>query len=1494
MKIAIPKIPQRQGDSPATELTNADQKPLNKEQTESRKNSVGDSGESKSMKNIMSKRQRRDSSTNSSCCTDCSDSDDDSDSSSLCSKNKLTPKSLKNVNNKVQKNGTGNVRRNATAKRTINQKKTNIETSDTNSDSSDESSDSERIVIEKRSPLSKPKPSFKNDFLKSTINQNLNTDGASSSDMEIPALVMAAIQRVESGSDGETSKIEKSNNTQYTSSLLRDFVAKTQMLGANNQNSNHILDTKNSDKNVNENPVTYTETQETTEVKRKRGRPRKNPPSATNTNEAANVNNGSPDSGITSTPQSPVPSSRKSMTVAAKKFDISTLEKSIYATERVLYPPRRKKQQQQPQSESRSRHRDSQGTEKIDPIWRNIDITKKFRRPSECGYRSDTNTICSKVLAAQSGYTSDYCRVNRRSMCGYKSDYSCKSRRSGYKSDYSIKAKSCGYRSDCSTRHRRKVRRKRRTKTATSTKPTVNEQDILMLAGLSLGRSDDDDDDDDSSSFDSSEKPAVVSKSSPKKSITSNSISRDAAKKTAFTKIHANNVLADDVSSNQSDRVPKHKKSSSNFDSMLLPMNDSMPTITSSIYKDDASSLKLGRIKAGSIRRRRSSAVSHCSSHCSTISRHPFRRRRRRRLKSICDQVSETTSAKLLQQIDLLSTSFTSMCTIIADKPTRGDKEKSTQPTKTPSSRRTGKKRKTNQENADVPTVSTATTSKRRNKKAVQTKSPDDHKLPLKKRHYLLTPGEKSENVNANEKDAEQGEADNETDTTGKAVTPKKRHLLQTPVDLNDVVDSTDATSNSTCKDLQEIQASMSASITGETVTTKSNSQARKVESTRKKGRPEGSTSTKTTSNTQSNIDSSSKTPTTPKGSTPRSKALTTKSTPKSVPSKSAHSTAVTAVTPKSKQTLSNTQPTEHISTPKTTHSRARINKEPPPPPGVFEPSIDLELQIPFTEIPVPSMAQKSATDTNRTDGKAVKTNANKASKEGVVEKLLHRAGVAVKIAKRKRKKPNRTGFPTLKKKKKPVVIAKPTESEADTEAIIATNVILDHSKLLTCEPKIILNCLEVTQKMAANCDRVPSEGEPTGIFIERNSKSPMTTPTSDQQKAKPKPLSKKSRTSTKIETKQHEIDNSVDESKSGKRSTAKEIDSKNKAKQKEDTVQSVPAPRRGRPSLHKDNLPIAKVSKLSKSSTIAEEISAKTAITKSTERNAKHKSGKKEAEPSKKESEKILAENKKSPNEHKKLEKNEHSKSLKRTINGRIDANKKTSSATESIKSTGDEEQKGRKKQRREIVDENKGDNQKNKHENHKRSGTPNIDTSVEKKRARIEKSESTKNSSGKDKVQVQPKSKPVIKETVTDVNDIIPVDEWIEPTNQEPLPEEENVNYGDSHDDIVATIDTKKSHAKLKKKYLVAGLFSNYYKTNMLLPTEKSKSSNSTDKKPNEDVEPASETLLPMPFFDKYLLQTQNDFTLPYDLWYVHDFSSLPSIMCICTKYTILFIIP
>lgn len=1502
MKItAIPKIPARKSDN-LTVDTNANQKMLNKERTESRANA----NERKAMRNIMSKKQRQDSTSNSSCCSGCTESDDDSDSSSLCSKNKITPKSIKhNANNKLHKNGS-NIRRNAvTTKRTINQKKANMETSDSNTESSDESSDSE--PTEKRSPLPKSKPTFKNDFFKPTTavanqNQNLNADGASSSDMELPALVSAAIQRVESGSDEENTKIEQNSKTQYDSSLLREFVTKTQMMGSSITTSNHMPMPNTDSKHSNDGKTTTKfepPGNSDTVVKRKRGRPRKNPVPAINLR--TNLNSGSPDSGITSTPQSPVPSSKnstlksnkKSSTVVAKKIDISTLEKNMYATERVLYPPRRKRQLPQLQSDTSSKSRDNQSIEKVDPIWRKIDINKKFRRPSECGYRSDTNTICSKVLAAQSGYTSDYCNVNRRILSGYKSDYSCKSRRSGYKSDYSVNAKSCGYRSDCGTRHRRKIRRKRRTKTVSS-KPSVNDQDILMLAGLSLGHSDD-------SSLDSTDKPPVAPKpsSSHKTTTKSNSISHS-GKKIAATKVSTSKSLPDDVLSNHSERVPKHK-SSGNFESLLLSMNDS---ITSSIYKDgDSSSLKLDRMKPGMIRRRRSSAVSHCSSHCSTSSRHPFRRRRRRRLKSTNDQGSETNLAKINQQIESLTSSFTQLCAINVEKPIR-EKEIASKTVKSNGSRRTGKKRKTNQENAEVPAVNSTTTSKRRNKKTVQTKSPDDHKLPLKKRHYLLTPGEKNESVIADEKDSEQAEPENDADISGKAVTPKKRHLLQTPVDLNDVVDSTDATSNSTCKDLQEIQASVSVSITDISAPTKGTLQSKKNENTRKKSRIEHLAS-KAIPNTQINVESTAKstmvpksiapalkntatavksTSTTLKTSTPRSKpTLTTTAITKSLSAKSLQPVVTVALksqpaAPKSKQTsTANTQPTpDHNSITKASSS-SRLNhirsskSESTPPPGVFEPSIDLELQIPFTEIPIPPITQKTNAAANRTDSskyKSTKSVASKATDEGVIEKLLHRTGAASKIGKKKRKKPNRTGFPTLKKKKKPIV-----------KAIEVNEPITLNSKIFASEPKIILDCVDelMLQKLKAACDRVPSDGETTGTFIERNSKALDSSADKMHDKTKVKSAGKKLKTLPKTankqnENKQMEVSDHGNDSKHGdKKLKQKQIDPKDKVLQKEKPVEVQSTARRGRPPINRaeiNSVVPAKSMKLSKPQATNSKPSpskSESTVAKASDRTPKVKTDKRDGDLLTKNHEKVQAvgETKKTSTEQSKLDKGQ-----KRGINGRIiaSANRK-SYPIDSARSEMSDENKSRKKARRDLVDEIKS-------ESNKRTASPSIhnDTSaVDKKRARTEKIEPMRSPSTREKAHSRQKA--VSKETVTDINDIVPVDAWIKPMDQDPLPPQENVHYIDSISDSAQTSDNKKSNTKPKKKYLAAGLFSNYYKTDLLLPTEKSSKSTSTNDKKTPDDEQTPESLLPMPFFDKYLLQTQIDFRLPYDLWYAHE---------------------
>uniref|UniRef100_A0A182PGW1 Histone-lysine N-methyltransferase n=1 Tax=Anopheles epiroticus TaxID=199890 RepID=A0A182PGW1_9DIPT len=270
--------------------------------------------------------------------------------------------------------------------------------------------------------------------------------------------------------------------------------------------------------------------------------------------------------------QPAVPSSSGSggRTSATSYSLTSCLDRNTYATERVLYPPRGPKKRgvgRPPKKDTVLNQQSSNGkdslngptvqsqqrtNDRLDPHWQKIDISKKFHEPRLSGYKSDgghSTICCSKRLASQSGYISDYGGVGgssgRSRLSGYKSDFSSRSRRScsrggGYRSDYG-RAKSCGYRSDCSTRHRKQVRRKRRKKVGHqqqqqphqqhehqhhnnnlndrknynnassdgggggSTKSaSVGELEIMFMAGLTLGSTSDEDSSSTSSSTSSS------------------------------------------------------------------------------------------------------------------------------------------------------------------------------------------------------------------------------------------------------------------------------------------------------------------------------------------------------------------------------------------------------------------------------------------------------------------------------------------------------------------------------------------------------------------------------------------------------------------------------------------------------------------------------------------------------------------------------------------------------------------------------------------------------------------------------------------------------------------------------------------------------------------------------------------------------------------------------------------------------------------------------
>lgn len=351
--------------------------------------------------------------------------------------------------------------------------------------------------------------------------QGDNHMGISSSDNEelvkAADLVTAAIKRVESDAEDNSSiaagtaaaKI-KQHLPQYQSTLLQDFMEKTQMLnhtGSTNSLANASTRATAASASVSS---SSNNTQQLQQQCKRRGRPKKLQPTV-----AASVAplpvamptiNESADSGVISTTPSPKMQQVLASDIAKPKIDMAYLDKRMYATaERVLYPPPRSKRRQ-------GNKKANKEEVQVDPLWRKIDVNKKFRLRSVSGYKSDggggaggtSNTICSKILAAKSGYVSDYGSVRHQRHnhnSGYKSDASCKSRYSSRScaSRRMSRAKSCGYRSDCkesSGKSSKSLRRRRRASMLRSGhEQTSNalsdehDQDILQLAGLSLGHS---------------------------------------------------------------------------------------------------------------------------------------------------------------------------------------------------------------------------------------------------------------------------------------------------------------------------------------------------------------------------------------------------------------------------------------------------------------------------------------------------------------------------------------------------------------------------------------------------------------------------------------------------------------------------------------------------------------------------------------------------------------------------------------------------------------------------------------------------------------------------------------------------------------------------------------------------------------------------------------------------------------------------------------------
>ncbi|XP_055856799.1 histone-lysine N-methyltransferase ash1 isoform X2 [Episyrphus balteatus] len=832
--------------------------------------------------------------------------------------------------------------------------------------------------------------------------------GLSSSDNDLPALVNAAIKCVESDSDSHSLCTQP--KIQYTSTLLQDFMVKTQMLSESADKGKKSCETATT--STASTSTSIINRGEQTLVRKKRGRPKKslNPV----------VVNESADSGVVSTAQSTSPSPKNHLErsrsqakverdVSPPKLDIANLDKRMYAmNERVLYPPPRSKLRKQStaskQAPATNKSLPTKITNKddsLDPVWRKIDVNSKFRRPSVSGYKSDgggfSTTVCSKILTAKSGYASDY-SVRNNHYSGYKSDASGKSRCS-MKSCYSrvSRAKSCD------GKHRTKYRRKRRpTLSHSKSVVNLNDQDILQLAGLSLGQS----------SEESS--GSVVCKP---KILVEDHESSNVYKK--YGEINRYITTGEYFGRSRTSQFSAAKQlDTSNVDQESQDTYNFLGSIGNKLCSRSrkssvATELPLHLNSSRKMKSRRSSVASFCSSSFFSGVSKVKRRHRKKGMKFGCSKMVVVDS-KLLTEIEIITNSFPTMCRIHCDKPVASGyaKEKAGNERLAPQksiyqNKRNLKKRKLS-ENVDFALAngmnSASTTSKRRHKKTCNS-SPDDHKLPLKKRHYLMTPGDKTEKaavayateaLKSHKETAEPkanvhlAKPSGRTVSTRAAVTPKKRHLLQTC--------GPDGRSNSPNYSSDSKSYSVKSA--------NAESAPAEVVNNKKRNRLEG------------------------------------------LVSKIANATGNSSV---------EGMPTTAPGTPANSEQSF-------PPPGIFEPSVELEIQIPISKLGDSSIITKaeaaSPLDLLDLHNKTFPEISSNGKTERVVESLLNKTGCNF-LLKRKRKKINRTGFPTVKRKKRKVSeLSVAPESENKSEADSKTEPI---------------------------CDRVPQTGETSATFLERN-----------------------------------------------------------------------------------------------------------------------------------------------------------------------------------------------------------------------------------------------------------------------------------------------------------------------------------------------------------------------------------------------------------------------
>lgn len=977
---------------------------------------------------------------------------------------------------------------------------------------------------------------------KNHVDSVLICDGASSSDMELPSqLVDAAIQQAESCSETEAPKSNAAS--QYSSSLLQEFAAKTQILNNSSAQKQSSVVICSNDKNITKNKTESQhcdkivkerdksetvnhelkqEEQNQVEVKKKRGRPRKIP-----LIKKLEKNSGSPDSGILSNPHSPAVTERKSKTKlmektiknsdkvsSEKKINISNLERAMYATERVLYPPRNrmnvKRGPGRPPKVKRTRSASPVGRKtELDPVWMKLDLSKKYKEPRVSGYKSDYGgMVCSKTLAAQSGYVSDYGSRSKsrsgyrsdhsvkssRSRCGYKSD--CHGKRySGYRSDYSTKSKGCGYRTDCSTGRRRIVRKKKKDLDSKRDRMRSKhnlflEQDIMKLACLSLGQSNDDSNSNDSL-ISTKMKPYQFGKTNvmtakPQKNIFNSLIQAkkalDENSKISTTKKASESFLSDicervtrSLAETTSTRpVLKTISPKTNVDNKKINKNKKVihgELKRRSMSFGDLTSLKKQVHKSGVGRNVFSHNLSKktiLSKKPLIVSKHKIKKHKHVKPKQHSGQISKSVEAKLNSEIENLITSFIKLCQITSEKE-KNDLIKVL---------KRSKKRKP----SDVSEVTNIISSKRRHKKVSVTQSPDEHKLPLKKRHYLLS-------TNAENRAGRHPNTRNQVTNSkeSKDTKEKDKDLKDTSkVDLKDAKDlkicSQQATSNAPIKSSNAVEIfrshmddaidacihkySTPASANNEKIKTTSPDQKAVTPKKRQflESSPEDAkgTETRAASNSKSIIDvsiSHSIQLKCQQSQEKKSDIVTRK--------KNRLEGLVSKIQPSNNQNSDTSKLLNTATRPsviKTTNQET--NKLPPP--GVFEPSKDIELQIPITTITISAIqnaeAKKSLIDLHKEiiDLKDnVKSNFLLKSQDKNKEKKTFLP------KKRRRKAINRTGFPTKKRKKKYVIDISKTNHKLEEKREDVSDI----------NKRVILE----------KCDRVPHIGEDTTDFIKRS-----------------------------------------------------------------------------------------------------------------------------------------------------------------------------------------------------------------------------------------------------------------------------------------------------------------------------------------------------------------------------------------------------------------------